>query len=169
MDEAIIFIPGSRKNQKGSALNSLIEGLKNCQELARLGEFTDIAIGGHKGKSVNANFFNGGGKRFDLYEAYWNDLTFPLEEGNALKKFFKATAVLYYWFASKVWFGITKSATLTLSSLFTILILLCWYFGILLIAIAALQHETAINSFEVLKPVISWLVKKGESWELLSG
>lgn len=168
MKEAIIFIPGSTKNQRGKALDVLLEGLTYCSDIAHIGEASDIAIKGHQGKSVGATFFNGEEKIVDLYEAYWNDLTYPLEEGNAIKKFFKATGVLHFWFFSKVWLAIFKSSRLIVSSLFTILVLLFWYIGILLIALAALQHETSLNSIEFLKPTITWLANIGGKGETLS-
>jgi len=166
--EAFVFIPGMSKMEKGKALDILMNGLTNSQDLAQVSESVDVTLDGYKGKQIQVKYSNGASKKMDFFEAYWNDLTYSLEDTNALKKLGKATEIMMFWLFSKVWRGIIGSKVLTLTAVGTGFVVLFWYYSILMLGFVALKSDPNLMSIPTLKPIIEILSDFGAKSQAVS-
>lgn len=149
--QAIIFIPGLQKMEKGESLDLLVKGMLEFQEEGECKLRSQIDVSGFNGVELDFILSDRKEKKIELFEAYWGDLIGSLDQVEPVKKIFKSSELLIYWLFSPIWKSFFSSKFLVLNIVGGALLLMAWYLGILtigLIAIAESQNFLGISLSE---------------------
>jgi hypothetical protein len=168
MKEAVIFVAGFDAKQQNHYLdNFLTQGLMTQLEDVDIKlDPEDVKIPGQTGKRFLCQLEDGD-KTIDIYEVYWNDLVDRLSDSPPKQQFTRGLNLILHWF-SRGWKIMRLSPVFFMQASTVLLLVLLWYFGIVVLVLAALAEHTALSSVPLLQglfaPVIAWAAT-GWGWQ----
>ncbi|MGM3308112.1 hypothetical protein ACSQ6I_19405 [Anabaena sp. WFMT] len=163
--EVVIFIPGWSPIEKGYYLSCLTDGLTQQLENIEIKEIETAKVGGYSGKRFQVNL-NNNIKNVDIYEVFWLDLTCKLSDVGLKEKLIGGTSLFFYWIFSKIWLSATKYPLLFQSFVSSIFLLICWYYGTIVMALTAIGQDNTILGFALDK---NFATQVGELGKYLGG
>ncbi len=144
--ELILFVPGMGAREPGEYLDKLISGIEGyCADRGHTLESVADADPEHEGRrQVAVTTASGERRQYELRELFWTDLRRNLSEEPAGRKALLGLDLLLFWVSSsKVWQAARNSKYMLFGTLFTLCILLAWYYGVVAIALAAFGADPA--------------------------
>lgn len=147
--EAIIFIPGLSGFEKDYALNLLSLGLTEQLQGVKVQEIGEAKIEGHSGKKFSVSVDVEHVKYVDIYEVYWTDFLNRLSQKELREKVFRGIYLLIDWVFSKTWLSLFEAPALFFSLIGTLILMVLWYYGIVAIALTAIQQNPNLLGFSL--------------------
>jgi hypothetical protein len=174
MKEAVIFVPGFDAKCQNFYLDKYLEPglLTQLEGIDIKLDPETVKIPGQTGKRILCQM-EGGEKTMDIYEVYWNDLVDRLSGKVIGQKLCRGFAIIIYWF-SEGWKIMKISPLFFVQTTIILILVLLWYFGIVVLVLAALADKTTIKSIPWLQtffdPVIGWATHGlgGQIWLVIT-
>lgn len=169
MKEAVVFVPGFDAKCQNYYLDAFLEPglLTQLEDINIKLDPEEVKIPGQTGKRFLCQF-EGGEKTMDIYEVYWNDLVDRLSAKEIRQKLCRGFAIIAYW-SSEGWKIMKISPVFFIQASIILVLVLLWYFGIVVLVLAALADQTALKSIPWLQtfldPVIGWATH-GLGWQI---
>ena len=169
MKEAVIFVAGFDAQCQDYYLDQFLEPglLTQLEDLDIKRDPDAVKIPGQTGRRFICQL-EGGEKTMDIYEVYWNDLVDRLSTKEIRQKFGRGLAVILYWF-SHGWKIMRISPIFFIQASIILVLVLLWYFGIVVLVLAALADQAALTSIPWLQtylvPVVGWATD-GFGWQV---
>ncbi len=169
MKEAVIFIAGFDAQCQNYYLdNYLGQGLRyQLEDIDVKLDPEDVIIPGQTGKRFICQLEDSE-KTIDIYEVYWNDLVDRLSTKETKQQFIRGLALFIYWF-SRGWKIMKISPVLFTQASIVLVLVMLWYFGIVVLVLAALASQDVVNSIPwlqtLLAPAIGWATD-GLGWQI---
>lgn len=166
--EAVIFVPAITAPDKDFYLNCLTVGLTEHIESTsiKVKEVGEAKIAGHSGKRFELYLHEEKVKVIDIYEAYWGDLFTKLSEKDLKTRVLSGAHLLFYWSFGKIWNSAREAPTLFFSVILSLILLISWYYGIVVMALTAIGESHKFIGFELNKELAE---KLGDIGKILGG
>jgi hypothetical protein len=169
MKEAVVFVSGFDAQCQNYYLdNYLKEGLLNqLEDIDIKLDPEDVKIPGQTGKRFHCQF-DDTEKTIDIYEVYWNDLVDRLSAKSTTQKFGRGISMCFHWF-SHGWKIMKISPVFFLQASTILVLVLLWYYGIVVLVLAALAEQQALASIPFLQTFlgqISGWATTGWGWQV---
>lgn len=142
--ELIVFVPGMGADEPEAYLERLTGGFRDfCANRGlALSSQQDNAEAGANRRRIEIDLPGGGRRTLDIVEAFWGDLKPRLSSQSLLRRIGRGLVMLIYWLASlRSWQAAASSRYLLFNVLFTVTILLLWYFGALIAGLTAVGSD----------------------------
>ena len=160
MAEAIFLIPGFAREERGKRLQILLDNMTAVSARHPVTGTEPFVAPGLEGTSLTVGT---DGRRVDVFEAYWTDLTVPQVTEDALQRAIRGLGLLVYWFVSPVWLALGRNLILTLGLLSSGVMLIFWYLTIIIVAAEVLASDTVLDPNGALGPFAVW-IKAAANW-----
>lgn len=169
MKEAIIFVPGFGSECQDFYLDHfLTPGLLTLLEDVEIKLDPEaVKIPGQAGKRFHCRSEDLE-KTLDIYEVYWDDLVDHLSAKDARQKLVRGLNLFVYMLLSG-WKIIRISPIFFIQSCVILVLLAAWYYGIVILVLASLAEQNALQSIEFLQSGLNWLTAwatEGWGWQL---
>jgi len=172
--QAVLLIPGLRLYSQGEILDQFVSSLANSVQSQDCSKSTDARVAGLTGKRITCTPLdsNAQSREIDVFEAYYADLIPDVATASPLLKLRQGTALMAFWFFSRIWLAFSRKIYLAGSGLVTALLLLLWYVSVLAVGLAAVGNLPVSPDQAVLYRSAEILGNLGESlgsWSLWLG
>lgn len=156
--ELIIFIPGMVVSEPEEFLEKLMNGIRSfCQSQGlRLRSLEDSGEPGTGRRQIEVMLEDGSVKTIDIQETYWGDLRPLLSSESIMRKILRGFNLLVFWVSSpKTWGQARHSKFMMFNMIFTLILMLTWYYGALAAGITAIGSNPDFFG----QPLPGWLAE----------
>ncbi|MBR9910903.1 MAG: hypothetical protein GYB33_11210 [Gammaproteobacteria bacterium] len=170
--ELVLFIPGLGAKERDEYSAKLANGLSDyCAHNGLTCEVRDESIiDGSISRQIEIDSLQ---KTLDIREVFWSDLVTPLSSESISIKIIRGFSLLWYWvFSFDVWQVIKHSKYILSSTIFTIIVVLFWYYGAITTALNAIAENPYFFGLPLpnrVSEVFGYLEGKLSGWNVWVG
>lgn len=160
--EFILFVPGIGVREPEKYLEKLINGIRSyCNDKGlSFQELDDSEVEGTGQRRIRVTLSTNCAKVIDIQEAYWGDLCPLLSSESGIRPVIRGLSLLLFWMISvKLWKRVWSSKYILFWMITTLLVGLCWYYGVLATAFTAIGANPEVLNLQ-LPPEIAEFFKK---------
>ncbi|MDV7142513.1 alpha/beta hydrolase [Tropicimonas sp. TH_r6] len=153
---AIILVPGYRKMEQRAARDQLVGAIQDYSEGFEVRHAGDAAVAEESEVTVLTARDLADAREVELHvmEAYWNDLVPDWSNEAPLRRFWRATWLLFYWlWPGGLLLSILKGKGISRLSACALagagFLLFLWYLSVLIVLLEAFANSNLTNSAEI--------------------
>lgn len=163
--ELIIFIPGMGVNEPEEYLEKLMKGIRSfCQTRGLpLRSLEDSGEPGTGRRQIEVKLEDSSVKTIDIQETYWADLRPLLSSESIMRKFLRGFNLLIFWVSSlKTWSQVRYSKFMMFNMIFTLMLMLTWYYGALAAGVTAIVSNPDFFGYSLPDGLPEWFKNLGK-------